>query len=73
MATVKDDVNQERQHLQPTKKPSPTHTTKKTQENKYFNDITLYYFPPSYVPNIKTNGVIYSMIKIDEKPRNIWI
>ena len=34
MATVKDDVNQERQHLQPTKKPLPTHITKKTHENK---------------------------------------
>ena len=68
ISTVKSHIKQEIQHLQSTEKQPPPQTIKKTQEEKESKDPILDYFTPSDTPNVKTNGVVCSMITNDEKP-----
>ena len=71
MATVKRHTKQERQYFQSTKKQPPPQTIKTTQEDKESRDCTLYYFPPFGTPNLKTSGVMCSMIMNDEKSQDV--
>ena len=67
IATVKGHMKQEIKHIQPTKKKSHPQKIKTAQEDKEFKNCTLYYFPPSDTPNVKTNEVMCCMITNDEK------
>ena len=71
MAKLKGHMKQERQHLHYTKKQPPPQTIKTTQEDKESRDCTLYYFPPFGTPNLKTSGVMCSMIINDEKSQDV--